>query len=110
MKEIKLGEQTFYVRFGFNAYSIFGEVTGKGLNDMATLDENLTIKDAIGLVYAGLKDGARKEKVGFDMQVEDVADLMDDYPELLTKVMEAFADSQPAESKNLKALPKKAKG
>ena len=65
------------------------------LSDIGTLGENMTIMQAMRLVYYGLKDGARREGVKFELTIDDVGDIMDNDMEFLNKCMEIVNSSMP---------------
>jgi hypothetical protein len=88
---INIAEKKYPIKYGFNALRIFTNITGLKLQDMGTLSTDINLEQAIVLMYAGLKDGARAEKVKFTLEVDDVADLLDQDQEALNKCMEVFA-------------------
>lgn len=87
---IETNNKRFPVRFGFNALREFSRVTGMPLAALSNLQHDITLDQAITLVWCGLKDGARKDKMPFKMAVDDVADLMDDDASILEKAFEIF--------------------
>uniref|UniRef100_UPI00398185C1 hypothetical protein n=1 Tax=Salmonella sp. s60093 TaxID=3159721 RepID=UPI00398185C1 len=87
---IETNNKRFPVRFGFNALREFSRVTGMPLASLSNLQHDITLDQAITLVWCGLKDGARKDKMPFKMAVDDVADLMDDDATILEKAFEIF--------------------
>jgi len=91
--KVKVAEQQYPVKYGFNALRLFTQEAGLELKDLETLGENIKLDHAIILVWAGLKDGARAEKQSFDLEIEDVADMMDEDPTLLNQCMELFVAS-----------------
>ena len=89
------------VKYGFAALRAFSDATGTTLGDLAKLGNNMSITQALALVWAGLKDGARVMKQDFNLTIDDVADLMDTDQEAMTKVLKVFETSlaQPDKSK-----------
>lgn len=87
---IETNNKRFPVRFGFNALREFSRVTGMPLASLSNLQHDITLDQAITLVWCGLKDGARKDKMPFKMAVDDVADLMDDDATILEKAFDIF--------------------
>jgi hypothetical protein len=90
-EHIEIAGKTYPVKYGFNALRIFTSLSGVKLQDMGQLSTEINLEQAIFLMYAGLKDGARAEKINFTLSVDDVADLLDQDQEALNKCMEVFA-------------------
>lgn len=111
-----LNGKDYPVRFGFNALRIFTEQTNKSIADLENLGGEISLSDAIYLVWAGIKDGARKSGRTElrDLSVEDVADLIDEDMETLQKVLDVFSKQFTAKTetegkaKGAKKAPKKA--
>ena len=93
--------QDYPVKYGFAALRAFSDVTGTTLAELSSLGENMTITQALALVWAGLKDGARVMKQDFVLSIDDVADLIDEDEEAMNKVLKVFQDSlaKPTKSK-----------
>ena len=90
---VKVGDNTYPVKYGFNALRLFCNASGIELQELEKLGESITFDYAINLVWAGLKDGARVEKQNFDLTVEDVGDLLDQDPSLINQCVELFTAS-----------------
>ena len=60
---IETNERKHAVRFGFNALREFSRMTGTTLAQLEDLGVDMTLDQAVTLMYCGFKDGARKEKV-----------------------------------------------
>jgi hypothetical protein len=86
--------------FGMTALARFMEAENMKLNDIGQLGENMTIMQAMRLVYFGLKDGARRERISFDLTIDDVGDIMDNDPDFLNRCMEVVNASMPGSSSN----------
>ena len=71
---VSIDGKNYPVKFGFNALRLFGNETGKSLAEIMTLSNDIGINDAVALMWAGLKDGHRVEKVAFIMTMDDVSD------------------------------------
>ena len=56
------------------------------------LGNDMSLDDAIQLIYAGLKDGSRVSGQECSLSVDDVADLLDEDFEALNKVLEIFSN------------------
>jgi hypothetical protein len=92
-KPIFIDGKDYPVKYGFAALRIFSEATGTTLNDLAKLGDNISITQALALVWAGLKDGARAMGTDFELSIDDVADLLDNDQEAMEKVLGVFQDS-----------------
>ena len=90
---IKVGEKTYPVKYGFNALRLFCNASGIGLQELEKIGENISIDHAINLVWAGMKDGARAEKQAFDLDTDDIADLLDEDMSVIQQCMELFVVS-----------------
>jgi hypothetical protein len=99
MKTVETAAGPMPVHFGWAALAEWTQNTGLTLNELNEIGEKLTVTDAIFLVYAGLRHGARKEKVDFHLTIEDVADLMDETPTLMSEAMEEFSRSMSPNAK-----------
>ena len=92
-KPIFIDGKDYPVKYGFAALRIFSEATGTTLNDLAKLGDNISITQALALVWAGLKDGARAMGTDFKLSIDEVADLLDNDQEAMEKVLAVFQDS-----------------
>ena len=95
---IEVGDRKHAIRFGFNALREFSRMTGTTLSELETLGENMTLDQAITLMYCGFKDGARKEKAPFRYEVADVADWIDEDETLIEKAFAVFENQFAANS------------
>jgi hypothetical protein len=93
VKSVKIGGEERPVKFGFSALMNFCDIAGYKLNDLGRLGEDMTLGDAVNLIWCGLKDGARAEKKEFTLTSEDVADFLDDDIGALNDVLAVFAES-----------------
>lgn len=92
-KNVEIGGKLRPVKFGFAALMEFTEANGYTMADLDTLGESMKLKDALFLVWCGLKHGARVEKKAFEETLEEVADWLDDQPEAMENVLNVFAQS-----------------
>jgi len=91
---VEIGGEKRPVRFGFNAMAMFGTMTGLKISEIEKISSNMTIQNAISLVYCGLKDGARKAGKPFDHTETDVADWLDERTQALSEILGVFVSSQ----------------
>ena len=101
---IFINGKDYPVKYGFAALRAFTDATNTTLNELGSLGDSMTMTQALALVWAGLKDGARVTGNKFEMSIDDVADLIDKDQEALTKVLAVFQKSisQPKASKGKK--------
>ena len=92
-KPVIIAGKDYPVKYGFAALRAFSDVTGTTLGELGSLGESMTITQAIALVWAGLKDGARVTKMNFDLELDDVADMLDEDEKAMEKVLAVFTDS-----------------
>tara|TARA_R100001369_G_C3315031_1_gene167952 strand:- start:320 stop:649 length:330 start_codon:yes stop_codon:yes gene_type:complete len=104
-KPIIISGKDYPVKYGYAALRHFSDATGTTLGDLGTMGESMTITQAIALVWAGLKDGARVTKTEFDLDLDDVADLLDEDDKAMERVLSVFSESLAPKSKK-KALKK----
>tara|TARA_R100001244_G_scaffold106202_3_gene78729 strand:- start:458 stop:796 length:339 start_codon:yes stop_codon:yes gene_type:complete len=90
---VKINGEVYPIKYGFAALRAFSDVTNTKLSDMDKMASNMTFTQAIGLVWAGLKDGARVSKKDFDLDLDDVADLLDEDDQALERVLKIFSDN-----------------
>ena len=93
---INIGGKSRPVRFGWNATADFSDAAGLSLADLNELsDKTLSIRKLTIMVWAGLKDGARKEKQDFEASVEDIGDWIDEADEpVLEQIISHFMAAQ----------------
>ena len=79
------------VRFGMNALRMFCKDTGRSLADLDKLGKEISLDDACYLILNGIRDGSRVSGQECSLNVDDVADLLDEDFEALNKVLEIFS-------------------
>ena len=95
------------VRYGMNALAHFGDLTGKSMNvvmkGMGELGD-MKLSELLAFIYAGFVDGARWAKEECKIEsIEEIGDMMDDDPELVGKMFDAFnGDSEEVEGDSKK--------
>ena len=82
--------------FGMAALSNFLESENMGLNDLGDLQNQLSLSRIMRILYYGFADGHRREKIPYSLTVDDIGDLIDDNPNLITECLDIFAKSMPA--------------
>jgi len=92
--KVKTSRGELPVRYGWNALAKFGDISGFSMDEILELDlGKMKISDVLNFVYVGFVEGARREKEECKVEnAEDVGDLIDDDPDLITRVMDVFSD------------------
>ena len=93
VKEVNIGGEERPVKFGFAALMQFTDATGYTLAQLDSIGDSLTLSQAIELIKAGLKQGARIEGEKFNATSEEIADWLDETPEALEQVLAVFTES-----------------
>lgn len=106
VQQVSLGGKEYPINFGTWAMHNFCEENNLGLNDLSILGGKLNYKIALSLVFHGLKDGARLSKEDFNMELMDVADLVDQEENGLEKVFNLFTNSLADQNKPKKGNQK----
>lgn len=92
-KDVEIGGKLRPVKFGFAALMEFTEAKGYTMADLDNLGESMNLKDALFLVWCGLKHGARVQKQEFDFTIDDIADWLDEDMGAMEKVLSVFGQS-----------------
>ena len=82
------------VFFGFSAMAVFEEETGIKFAKIGEVMQDMSIKNTIAFVYAGLVGGAKKNKIEIDFDSDDVANWLDEVEDL-EKVFMAYIEAMP---------------
>tara|TARA_R100000655_G_scaffold51305_1_gene88980 strand:+ start:9343 stop:9654 length:312 start_codon:yes stop_codon:yes gene_type:complete len=90
-EKVEIAGQSLPIRYGFNALAIFEKESGQSVSSISKYGDNVPVRIAIDLVYAGLKDGARVSKNNFILTKDDVGDLLDEDSNALVRVLEVFS-------------------
>lgn len=92
--------------FGMNAHNLMCEDFGCTITGLMAIAADPTPLQFTKMVYYGLKDGARRDKSEFELNLEETADLLDD-PDTALKAFEIFLNQG---SDGTKVKGKKPKG
>lgn len=105
MFSIEINGKPTTIKYGWAALRDFTQKTNINLSDFenGALD-NLDVETILALIWSGLKQGARKDGVPFELTLDEVADILDDHPELLSKCIQDFESSISSPSPNKKAV------
>tara|TARA_R110002167_G_scaffold111806_2_gene283878 strand:+ start:4094 stop:4423 length:330 start_codon:yes stop_codon:yes gene_type:complete len=106
-KPIIIAGKDYPVKYGYAALRHFSDATGTTLGDLSNMGESMTITQAIALVWAGLKDGARVTKTEFTLELDEVADLLDEDSKAMEKVLAVFSESLAPKTKKKAPVKRK---
>ena len=87
---IDVGGEKFPIKFGFAALRSYSNITGTTLADLDKIGTNMTLDHALTLMYCGIKDGHRVSKQEFNLEIDDIADLLDGNMDCLQDVFEVL--------------------
>ena len=89
---IEINKKKLPIKFGFNALRKYSSKTNTKLQDLDKLGVNMTLDNALTLIYCGIEDGYRASKQECEITVDDLADLIDGDLESIGKAMEILAE------------------
>ncbi len=92
MKLVKLGTKSYYYYWGIAVLVEFEDLTGKSVMDLGS---NMKFGDAVRLIYCAFKEGCRKKGIEFDMEWQDIADLIDKKKINMEAMINEYVDSLP---------------
>jgi len=89
---IEINKKKLPIKFGFNALRKYSSKTNTSLQDLDKLGTDMTLDNALTLIYCGIEDGYRAAKQECDLTVDDLADLIDGDFVSIGKAMEILAE------------------
>lgn len=95
IREVQVNGAVLPVHFGSAALSAFLDEVGATLADLQSGEfaQKLTYRHTLLIAFYGIKDGHRKQRKDFSLTFDDIADAVDENPDLLQICMTAFAES-----------------
>jgi len=91
---IDTGKGKMPVRYGWNAYAKFGDLTGKSMDEVLGLDlKTMKPSEILTFIYVGFLIGAKHE--GEECKVKDideVGNMLDEDPSIMSRMMEVYQD------------------
>lgn len=87
MNTIEINGKELPFRFSFIAIRKFSKLTGLGMDQLGQMGADHILE----MLYAGLYGGCRKNKVDFDLTIEDLEIWLDDNFHKLESIMEMVA-------------------
>ena len=97
VQTIEVNGKELPIAYGMAALAEFLDTEGLKLAELGTIGERFQLTAVINLIHLGLKHGARKAGKDFTLTPDDVADLLDDSPEIINQALELFTASMPAQ-------------
>ncbi len=89
---IEINKKKLPIKFGFNALRKYSSKTKTSLQDLDKLGTDMTLDDALTLIYCGVEDGYRAAKQECELTVDDLADLIDGDFDSIGRAMEILAE------------------
>ena len=89
---IEIDDKKYPIKFGFNALRKYSTKTNTTLQDLDKLGTDMTLDDALTLIYCGVEDGYRAAKQECEISIDDLADLIDNDYDSIGKAMEILAE------------------
>ena len=87
---ITIGENKYYISFGINALRLFSIENNLNLEEMNNMTEEIDFQKTISLIHIGFREGHRKMKLNFELNIDELSDLLDEDPSAIKKAMEIF--------------------
>ncbi len=68
---IEIDKKKYPIKFGFNALRKYSTKTNTTLQDLDKLGTDMTLDDALTLIYCGVEDGYRAAKQECKISIDD---------------------------------------
>lgn len=98
--EVEISGTKHPIYYGMAALDEFLTIQNITLRQLSTLTDNMSFSMIINLVMVGLKHGYRRAGKDFTISYEDVADMMDENPDLFKTCMDLFSEAMPKPENN----------
>ncbi len=89
---IEINKEKLPIKFGFNALRKYSKKTNTKLQDLDKLGADMTLDNALTLIFCGIEDGFRAAKQECKLTVDDLADLIDSDFNSIGKAMEILTE------------------
>ncbi len=89
---IEIDNKKYPIKFGFNALRKYSTKTNTTLQDLDKLGTDMTLDDALNLIFCGIEDGYRAAKQECEISIDDLADLIDGDFDSIGRAMEILAE------------------
>jgi len=100
MHYINIGGNERPIHFGVNAMALYSEMENISMDEMMAKIDKMRLDQMVKLIYAALKEAARKEKDDIEFTVSDVGDWLDDDFSKLTECINIMGKTMPTAKKN----------
>tara|TARA_R110001606_G_scaffold393744_1_gene563978 strand:- start:2102 stop:2431 length:330 start_codon:yes stop_codon:yes gene_type:complete len=104
---IEINNKKLPIKFGFNALRKYSSKTNTSLQDLDRLGVDMTLDNALTLIYCGIEDGYRAAKQEFKLTIDDLADLIDTDYEVIARAMEILTEQMGGGSEKKQKAKKK---
>lgn len=91
-KIITIGKDNHPIKFGFNALRKYSKMTNTSLADLDKLGQEMTLDNALILMYCGIEDGYRASKQEMKLSIDDLADSIDGDFNSIARCMEVLGE------------------
>ena len=91
-KMITIGKEDHPIKFGFNALRKYSKMTNTSLADLDKLGQEMTLDNALILMYCGIEDGYRASEQEMKLSVDDLADSIDGDFNSIARCMEILGE------------------
>lgn len=109
VQTIQVNGKELPISYGMAALADFLHSEGLTLTELGSIADRFQLTSVINLIHVGLKHGARKAGKEFALTPDDVADMLDDNPEIINEAMELFSASMPMQGNGQAQAKAKAK-
>jgi len=89
---IEIDKKKYPIKFGFKALRKYSSKTKTSLQDLDKLGTDMTLDDALNLIFCGIEDGYRAAKQECEISIDDLADLIDGDFDSIGRAMEILAE------------------
>ena len=104
---VKIGTEKYPIKFGFNALRKYSAKTNTSLQDLDKLGQEMSLDSALTLIHCGIEDGYRSAKQHCQLTLDDLADLIDEDFDSISRCVEVLAEQMGGSEKKQKANKKK---
>lgn len=87
---VEIAGKQYPLFFGFNGLRKYCALTGTSLNKLMNLGQDMTLDQALKLVLIGIEEGCRKSGQTFNLNIDELSDMLDTDMSGLTTALEIF--------------------
>lgn len=89
---VEIADKKYPIKFGINALRKYGIKTNTSLSDLDKLGADMKLDQALTLILCGIEDGYRASKQNCEIDIDDLADLIDEDFEAIERCMSVLID------------------